>query len=342
MSESESRLGPINLVTLGAMSETDARKLLEAARWPNGPVCPHCGVVGDAGRIESAADTANKVRDGLYHCRSCDEPFTVTVGTVMESSHVPLTKWLLAWYLFASSKKSMSALQLQRQLGLGSYRTAWFMAHRIRHAMQNGGPQGPLTGVVEVDETYIGGKPRTTGKHPPKGLGKLRGKNPNKGRGTKKSAVQVLVQRGGAARARVVPDVTAKTLQPFIREHTALSAAIHSDEWQGYKGVGEGFAGGHHTVAHSYGEYARDGVHSNSAESFNGLFKRAFHGAWHHVSREHLPRYLDEACFRWTHREEKDGERTVRAVGQSGGVRLYLKKPRRQGEAGDARLVADG
>src|SRR5262245_44261455 len=127
----------ISLSTLGKLSESDARAMLERIRWPSGPVCPHCGVVGDAKRMESDEATEHQLRDGVLNCRACRKPFTVTVGTIFEGSHIPLAKWLLGFYLFASSKKSLSALQLQRQLDLGSYRTAWHMAHRIRHAMQN-------------------------------------------------------------------------------------------------------------------------------------------------------------------------------------------------------------
>jgi transposase-like protein len=334
--------GKIDLPGLGKMSESDARAYFERLRWPDGPVCPRCGVVNDAALIESAPDTENKVRDGLYYCRSCREPFTVTVGTALEGSHIPISKWLLGFYLYATSKKSLSALQLQRQLGLGSYRTAWHMAHRIRHAMANGGPTAPLDGTVEVDETYVGGKPRrpsgvpVSGKHYKKGMMKSR-----PGRGSAKTPVQVLVQRDGSARARVVPNVTAATLKPFIREHVAKTAAIHSDEFVSYRGLAAEFAGGHHVIQHAKGEYARGDVTTNSAESFNGLFKRAFHGAWHHVSREHLDRYLNEACYRWSHREATDTERTERALRQTTGVRLYYKRPKGCEGSGEG-LVANG
>jgi hypothetical protein len=335
----------LTIPEIGKMSDDDARALLEATRWPNGPICPHCGVVGEATRMESRTDTKaeNKMRAGLWSCRACREAFTVTVGTIFEGSHVPLSKWLMGFYLFATSKKSLSALQLQRQLGLGSYRTAWHLAHRIRHAMANGGPFAPMTGVVEVDETYVGGKGRNrvgVARHRkiPTGVPHRKA-----GRGTQtKVPVQVLVQRdGGSVRARVVPNVSAKTLQPYIREHVAKTAAIHSDEWPGYSGLGRAFAGGHHTVAHAHGEYARGNVHNNTAESFNGLFKRGFHGAWHNVSREHLNRYLDEFAYRWTHKADDAGDKMVRAVMQGDGVRLYYKRPK-VGEGASARLVADG
>lgn len=143
----------ISLVNLGKLSESDARRMLERLRWPDGkPACPHCGVIGDAKRMESDEDSKTQLREGVLNCRACRKPFTVTVGTIFEGSHIPLAKWMLGFYLFASSKKSLSALQLQRQLDIGSYRTAWHMAHRIRHAMQNDPNPAKLSGILEADE----------------------------------------------------------------------------------------------------------------------------------------------------------------------------------------------
>ncbi len=332
----------LNLAILGKMSDADARKLLEQLRWPDGPICPHCGVVGEATAMASHDDTAAdaRLREGVYNCRACRKPFSVTVNTIFEGSHIGLAKWLLGFYLFATSKKSLSALQLQRHLGLGSYRTAWHMAHRIRAAFQNDGPLAPLTGIIELDETYVGGKPR---RHAGEAPGRKRPAYVpprRRGRGARnKTPVQVLVQRDGAARARVVADCSAGTLKPYIREHVARTAALHSDEWNGYTGLGAEFEGGHHIVRHSKGEYARGAVHSNSAESFNGLFKRAIVGAWHNISREHMDRYLSETAFRWSHREEPDTARTLRALRQAAGVRLYYREPK-VGEGSGEGLVA--
>jgi transposase-like protein len=315
---------------LGRMSEDDARCYFERLRWPNGPVCPRCGVVNDAALIESAPETENKVRAGLYYCRSCREPFTVTVGTVLEGSHIPISKWLMGFYLMASSKKGVSALQLQRQLGLGSYKTAWHMSHRIRHAMQNDPFPGKLSGHVEMDETYVGGKPRP---------GTPRFKK-ERGRGTSKAKVAVLVQRDGAARARVVANVDGRTLKDNVRENVERSATLYSDEWAAYTGLGDEFAGGHHVVRHGRGEYARPGgVHSNSAESYFSLLKRGVIGQFHHVSKEHLGRYLDEFSFRWTHKDVTDTERTRAALTRTTGTRLYYKKPRGEEGSGEGLVV---
>ncbi|HKX45430.1 MAG TPA: IS1595 family transposase [Planctomycetota bacterium] len=323
----------LNLLSLARLTEEQARAMLERLRWPNGPVCPHCGVVGEAKRMESAEESETKLRGGVWNCRACRKPFTVTVGTIFEGSHIPLAKWLLGFYLFASSKKSLSAAQLQRQLNLGSYRTAWHMAHRIRHAMENDPDAGKLSGIVEADETYVGGKVR-------KGSG-AKGDTDTKRRqaaqkawSDKRVPVAVLVSRDGKARARAMQKVTGKRVTEFIAENVDMeNSTLHTDEAPLYVGPGRKFAGGHHAVNHAKGEYARGSVHSNTAESFNGLFKRSIQGAWHHISREHIGRYLAEQCFRWSHRDVNDGERTVAALTRVGGVRLYYQTPQGHPEA---------
>lgn len=316
----------INLVALARLSDEEARAMLERLRWPNGPACPHCSVVDEATKMESGDDAKKKLRAGVYNCRACRKPFTVTVGTIFEGSHIPLSKWLVAFYLFASSKKSLSALQLQRQLKLGSYRTAWHMAHRIRHAMQNDPNPTKLSGIIEADETYIGGKVRR---------GAIRGGNNVQKRQAaqrawqeKRTPVAVLVSRDGQARARAMKKVTGQNLSKFLKANVDLkNATLHTDEHHGYVEIGRKFSGGHEAVKHAQGEYARGIVHSNTAECFNGLFKRSINGAWHHISCEHLDRYLHEQCFRWSNRKINDGERTLVALDRVGGVRLYYKKP---------------
>jgi hypothetical protein len=222
-----------------------AREHLEAVRWPNGPVCPHCGNA-DADRLYPiAANPEKKVRAGLRECGECHRQFTVTIGTVFEDSKIPLRKWLVAWYLLSSSKKGIAALQVQRMLELGSYRSAWFLMRRIRYALRDPAFSGKLGGdggAVEVDETYVGGKPRPGS--PKKG---------KTGRGTSKTPVVALVERGGGARAMTVKRVNAATLKPAIREHVGRSATIMTDEWSAYKGIGEEFRGGHITVNHGAG-----------------------------------------------------------------------------------------
>ncbi len=298
----------------------DARKLLEQLRWPNGPVCPHCGVVNDAVTLAREKHDA-KTREGLWWCRSCERQFSVTVGSVMEGSHIPLGKWMAAIHMLCSSKKSISALQVQRQLELGSYRTAWHLCHRIRHMMANDPSPPKLEGIVEADEVYIGGKPRRHRPH--QGYPRTSG--------GKKTQVAVLVQRdGGPARARPMPyGLTSAGLKRFIRANVdRKNAALHTDEAKHYNPVGRTFADGHEAVNHSIYEYARGDVHNNTAESFNGLFKRCVQGAWHHISAEHLSRYLDEQCFRWSNKDVADWPRTKRAIAQAGGIRLYYKEPR--------------
>lgn len=332
----------INLSTLGKLTEGDARRLLEKLRWPHGPTCPHCGVIGDAKRMESDEETEHRLRDGVLNCRACRKPFTVTVGTIFEGSHIPLSKWLLGFYLFASSKKGISALQLQRQLALGSYRTAWHMAHRIRHAMQNDPNPAKLSGIVESDETFVGGKIRNPRKRTAKKIGEgLRVAHATWKE--KRVPVAVLVSRDGQARARALDKVTTESLRSFLRDNAdASKATLHTDEGWHYGPLGKAFAGGHHTVNHGKGEYARGPVHSNTAESFNGLFKRSIQGAWHHISKEHINRYLSEQVFRWSNRKIDDGERTIKALDRVGGVRLYYKRPTTPGSDGDQSLVACG
>ncbi len=299
----------MDLVQAGKLTESEARDYFESIRWPNGPVCPHCDS-NNCTRIESES-----ARAGLIQCNDCREQFTVTVNSILEDTHIPLQKWVMAFHLLCSSKKGISALQLQRQLGLGSYRTAWHMAHRIRHAMKGETPDGPtLTGIVEVDETYVGGKPRKDGtKH-------------KRGRGTKKVPVVALVERDGRSIVKPIDSVSGATLKQAIRENVKPESTICTDEHPSYRGIGDEFAGGHGVVCHKRGEYARDGISTNSCESFFALLKRGVMGSFHHVSKRHLQRYCDEFSFRWDHRKIEDAERTAQAVKQAEGKRLQYKE----------------
>jgi transposase-like protein len=216
-----------------------ARERLEAVLWPDGPVCPHCGVMDD----QITKLQGKSTRPGLYKCKDCRKPFSVTIGTVMERSHIPLSKWLLAGQLMASSKKGMSALQLQRMIGT-SYETAWFLFHRLREAATDptAGPLGGQTKIVEADESYIGGKAKNKAYGPP----------------PKKMAVFSLVERGGKVRSRHVADVTAKTLRNAIVTQVDRKSHLMTDEAPVYTKTGEEFSG-HGTVNHSEDEYVRHG-----------------------------------------------------------------------------------
>lgn len=308
----------MNLSEISRLSEEQARDYFEHIRWPNGPVCPHCGSV-DPTKLQGKSH-----RPGLYDCHGCHAQFTATVKTILEDSHLPIRTWLMAFAILCSSKKGVSALQLQRQLGLGSYRTAWHLCHRIRHAMDREPMKGLLGvagGTVEVDETYIGGKPRR-----PAAVPGVRSRAP-RGRGTLKTPVVALVERGGRVRAHVVPNVTAPTLKGAVRANVDPSARVMTDELKSYAGLGAEFAGGHEVVRHSAGEYVRGDASTNEVEAFFGLFKRGVMGSFHHISKQHMNRYLNEFSFRWDLRKVSDGERTVEAIRASEGKRLMYRVP---------------
>jgi transposase-like protein len=281
-----------------------AAEFLESIRWPNGPVCPHCG------NDEKHYKLPNKTRR-LWKCAKCRKQFTVTVGTIFESSHVPLHKWLWAFYLICSSKKGMSAHQLHRALKV-TYKTAWFMGHRIRYAMQQPPFTSRLAGVVEVDETYVGGKERNR---------KRADRQHKKGRGTGKTPVVTLVERGGSVRSERVANVTGRELKGAIRRHVDPSARIVTDSFKSYAGIGKEYAS-HETVNHALDEWARGDVHTNTAENFFSILKRGIDGTYHHVSEAHLPRYLAEFDFRYNARKMTDSERTMAALAGAEGKRL--------------------
>ena len=304
-----------SLIDISKLTEDNARSLLEKIRWPNGPTCAHCGS-GNVYRLQG-----NSTRPGLLKCRDCRKQFSVQVGTIFERSHIPLNKWVIAFHLMCSSKKGISALQLKRNLNL-SYQSAWHMAHRIRHAMKNEPLKSMLGGVVEVDETYVGGK----GRHKGTGRGTLT-----------KTPVVALIARKGGMRAMAIERLTAEKLKGAIKGNVHKNSTIMTDEWHSYKGIGKEFDGGHETVKHSIKQYVRGRgkgkpkAHVNSAESWFALLKRGVHGTFHHVSKQHLNRYCDEFAFRWTHRKTTDGERTLAALSGAKGKRLSYKLPRAVG-----------
>lgn len=302
------KLADMAMIDVARLTEKEARRILESIRWPQGPICPHCGGIKNT-RIQAVSD---KTRDGVIQCNDCREQFTVTVRTVMHGSHITLRQWVQAFYSMVSHKKGVSALQLQRNLGLKSYRSAWHLAHRIRYAMKKLCVTVPLKGDVEVDETYVGGKPRF------KGLNK-------RGRGTKKTPVMGLVQRDGRVKALTVTDVTKDTLFSTIKNNVHKSSRIITDDFPMYRGLGKEFAGGHEVIGHNKKEYVRGDVYTNTAESFFALLKRGVHGTYHHVSKEHLHRYCDEFSFRWNLRKVNDGERATAAIRGMEGKRLAYK-----------------
>lgn len=279
-----------------------AREYLEALRWPNGPVCPHCGTEGGHYALKGKSHRA-----GLLKCKDCRKQFSVTVGTVFERSKIPLNKWLLAVHLMCASKKAMSSHQIHRMLGV-TYKSAWFMTHRIREAMKPGsaGLMGEGGGVVEADETFWGNN----------------GKQPKGARGfAHKMKVVSLVERGGEKRSLVVPNVNAKTLRSVLEANVSKSAHLMTDEHAGYTLVGREFAS-HGVTRHSRGEYANGQVHSNTAEASFSLLKRGLVGTFHHVGEQHLQRYVTEFDFRWNHRKATDRERSDTLLQSIAGKRL--------------------
>lgn len=243
----------------------------------------------------------------MRKCKDCRKPFTVTVGTVMESSKIALRDWVYVFAAVCASKKGISALQISRELGC-QYKTAWFMCHRVRMAMRTEA-MGKLTGTVTVDETYVGGKPRNPGEVKPK------------------MPVVTLVEKGGRARSRVTTDVNIKTLRSFMELNIDSAATIQTDEHKAYRKAAKSFAA-HKTVNHGRRQYvAQDGTNSNEVEAYFSLLKRGIYGTFHHVSPQHLQRFVDEFDFRWSNREVSDTERTFIAIAQAGGKRLLYRKP---------------
>lgn len=294
--------------------EVKAREFLEKQRWPHGVICPFCNSKASVSRLGGQS-----MGPGWFVCNACSQvKFTVRTGSVMERSHVPLAKWAMAFRLFAASKKGMSAKQLERMLGV-SYRTAWFIGHRIREAMRMDVAAGPIGGsgkTVESDETFVGGKAKNAHKNKPI---------------PKKHAVHALVERGGAVRASHVPDVTAKTLRKAIAKHVDPKSTMNTDDALAYYFMSREFAA-HGTVNHSQGEYvSKDGkTHINTAEAFFAIFKRGVMGSFHSISEQHLQRYLSEFEFRWNARSAlgvEDAERAEMIVKAAVGKRLTYRPP---------------
>ncbi len=270
--------------------EEAAHSFLEAVLWPNGPVCPHCGGVDRISKVK--ANPEKRVRYGLHRCGDCKKQFTVKVGTVFEASKVPLHLWLQAVVLMTASKKGISAHQLHRTLGV-TYKTAWFMAHRIREAMRSGdlAPFGGKGGIVEVDETFIGVDRTIKPKHEKKGRGYAH----------KHKVLSLVDRESGKARSMVVDDLKAATLTPILQENIAKEARVFTDEAGQYKKLGASFAE-HAFVRHSQGEYGRGETHTNTIEGYFSIFKRGMKGVYQHCAKRHLHRYVAEFEFRYNNR----------------------------------------
>lgn len=317
-------------------NEDAAREYLEAMRWPDGPICPHCGVENEAYRIVRKEKTkeqviamiragkrVRKTQKGLWKCKPCGKQFTVTVKTIFEDSHIPLHKWLLAIHLLTSSKKGMSAHQLMRNLDIKQYKSAWFMAHRIRYALTGELPE-QLDGVIEIDETYVGGKRknktakvRKAGERAQDQLGPV----------ADKAAVVSIMQRGGKVYSRHVERVTAENLTDVIKSVVAADAHLITDT--GVLRFKQTGMERHSLVNHTADEYVRyeEGVcvTTNTVEGYFSLLKRGVNGVYHHVGRKHLHRYLGEFDFRYNNRKITDGERALEALKGIEGKRLTYK-----------------
>ena len=294
-------------------NEEKARAYLEAQRWPDGPYCPFCGQTETVKMLPPKGSMGR----GWYHCKDCRKKFTVRVGTLYERSHVPLHKWLLATHLLCASKKGMSAHQLHRMLGV-TYKTAWFMAHRIREAMRDKNPE-PMGGdgkAVEADETYFGGKKRRSMRRPD---GKQYGLGD-------KMKIVALVERGGRARSFHVDHVDSKTIRDILVKNVRRDSVLMTDEAKQYRVVGKEFAG-HKRVYHSIYEYVRGEAHTNTIEGYFSIFKRGMKGVYQHCSEGHLHRYLSEFDFRYNTRKIEDAERRDRALAGSEGKRLTYRWP---------------
>lgn len=295
-------------------SEEAAFAYVEARIWPEGPICPHCGGVERIGKL-----AGKSTRVGTYKCYQCRKPFTVKIGTIFESSHVPMHIWLQAMFLIAGSKKGISSNQLHRTLGV-TLKTAWFMSHRIREAMRSGGlePFGSGGGMVEGDETYIGNK---------------KGVKPHRAGFQHKMKVLALIDRNsGASRSYVLPDVSAKSIGPILAENLSREAFLMTDEARVYRSFAYAFSG-HGSVNHLGGEYVdpwKPHLHTNT-EGFFSIFKRGMRGIYQHCAEKHLHRYLAEFDFRYSNRQAlgcNDADRADRLLAGVVGKRLTYQTTR--------------
>lgn len=294
-----------NFTDLAQLTEDQAREHLEKLRWPNGVACPHCGDT-EVYTLKGKETSKHPVRKGVYKCKGCRKQFTVTVGTIFEDSHIKINIWLMAISLMCSSKKGISAHQLHRMLNI-TYKSAWFMAHRIRYAMTQPALTEKLKGIVEVDETYVGGKEK----------GAI-------GRGVKKKTpVVALVQRDGIVKSQTVAHVTAENLKSFIRSNVDNTAIVMTDDFKSYHWVQNEYI--HGVICHSQKEYVNGRIHTNTIEGYFSILKRGITGVYQHVSPKHLNRYLTEFDYRYNMRGVEDSARTCAVIPGIEGKRLLYR-----------------
>ena len=301
----------LDVLRQATLNEGQAVTFMERQRWGDSPACPRCG---DLDVYQMTSKDGQRNKDYRWRCRGCKGMYTVRTGTIFEETRLPMRVWVFAFWRACASKKGVSALQLSREMEI-THKSALFVLRRIRHGLGSD-PSTKLTGTVEVDETYVGGKPRYKGASKP-------------GRGTKKTPVLGMVERGGDVRFRMLRRVTAKELHALIRENADLTCRIVSDEFPLYRTIGREFEGGHEHVRHGAGEYVRrddPDVHTNCIEGVFSLITRGVMGTFHSVSSKHLPNYLNEFEFRFNTRKMDDGERVVAAIRNVEGKRLMYRE----------------
>jgi transposase-like protein len=323
----------LSALRVASQSEALAVAFLEEQRWADAPACPRCG---DANVYRMTSEDGSRNKDYRWRCKGCQKMFTVRTGTVLEESRLPVRVWVYAFWRACASKKGISALQLARELEI-THKSALFVLRRIRFGIGYDPKNAPkMKGTVEVDETYVGGKPRYR-----RSSKDMKGVSPTE----YKIPVLAMVQRDGDVRFRAMERVTALTLNTVLSENADLSCRLITDQLHAYIAPGKGFKGGHESVNHHQREYARFGtdVHNNTVESVFSLIKRGIMGTWHSVSKKHLPNYLSEFEFRYNNRTMTDGERVAKAIKKIDGKRLtyrqsidnppYAPKPLGQAEA---------
>jgi transposase-like protein len=307
-------------------TEADAYRYMEAIRWPDGPVCPHCGSTDEHYYLKPRTGIeARKTRTGslterrIWKCRKCRKQFSVLTGTVFHGTKVPLHTWLMVVFEMCANKNGIAAREIARKYGVAP-KTAWFMTNRLREAMKNRAPERLISGVVVSDETFIGPTPRF--QH---GYKKIKG-GQGQMRPDKTTIVSLIEVESGEVRSRVIPNVTGENLSAVLRENVSMPhVTLHTDIEVAYRAVAHKVAA-HHTVNHSAGEYVRGNVTTNQAENFFSQLKRSIDGTHHHVSREHLRRYLAEFDFRYSTRDLSDTDRMTRLVRRTEGKRLVYKQ----------------